>query len=145
MIKHLLETKVQPSVDSHGGHIDFVSYDNGKLNLILGGACSGCAGSTMTLKFGVENMIKHYVPEVHTVEADDDPFSQVDPYYMMDPFMEIRLSPSPRSTVLDSTSDAISVSSPIPALIVEREKPPPKLGDKICSIRLLPSPMSIVL
>ena len=40
-IKHLLETRVQPSVDSHGGHIDFVSYDNGKLNLILGGACSG--------------------------------------------------------------------------------------------------------
>ena len=87
-IKHLLETQVQPNVASHGGHIDFVSYDNGVLNLILGGACSGCMGSTMTLKFGVENMIKHYVPEVHTVEAEDDPFSQVDPYYMMDPFME---------------------------------------------------------
>ena len=87
-IKHLLETQVQPNVASHGGHIDFVSYDNGVLNLILGGACSGCQGSTMTLKFGVENMIKHYVPEVHTVEAEDDPFSQVDPYYAMDPFME---------------------------------------------------------
>ena len=87
-IKHILETQVQPNVDAHGGNIGFVSYDNGVLNLILGGACSGCAGSTMTLKFGVENMIKHYVPEVHTVEADDDPFSTVDPYYMMDPFME---------------------------------------------------------
>ena len=42
----------------------------------------------MTLKMGVENMIKHYVPEVHTVDAQDDPFSNVDPYYMHDPFME---------------------------------------------------------
>ena len=65
-----------------------MSYNQGVLNLILGGACSGCQGSTMTLKFGVENLIKHYVPEVHTVEAEDDPFSTVDPYFAMDPFMD---------------------------------------------------------
>ena len=85
-IKHLIETNVKPSVASHGGNIEFVSYDNGHLLLELGGACSGCAGSTMTLKMGVENMIKHYVPEVTTVEAQDDPFSTVSPYYT-DPFM----------------------------------------------------------
>lgn len=87
-IKKLIETHVKPSVASHGGNIEFLQYENGKLLLELGGACSGCAGSTMTLKMGVENMIKHYVPEVHTVEAQDDPFSNVDPYYMHDPFME---------------------------------------------------------
>ena len=87
-IKKLIETHVKPSVATHGGNIEFLQYDNGKLLLELGGACSGCAGSTMTLKMGVENMIKHYVPEVHTVDAQDDPFSNVDPYYMHDPFME---------------------------------------------------------
>lgn len=86
-IKSLIETHVKPSVASHGGNIEFMSYENGHLLLELGGACSGCAGSTMTLKFGVENMIKHYVPEVHTVESMDDPFSTVDPFYT-DPFYD---------------------------------------------------------
>ena len=87
-IKKILEDYVKPAVDSHGGVIDFVSYKDGHLQLILGGACSGCASSTITLKMGVENMVKHYVPEVHTISADDDPNSTVDPYYRMDPFME---------------------------------------------------------
>ena len=85
-IKHLIETNVKPSVASHGGNIEFEDYKDGHLLLELGGACSGCAGSTMTLKMGVENMIKHYVPEVKTVVAQDDPTSTVDPYYT-DPFM----------------------------------------------------------
>ena len=84
-IKELIESHVKPGVASHGGNIEFVNYKEGNLLLELGGACSGCAGSTMTLKMGVENMIKHYVPEVHTVEAQDDPFSTVDPFYS-DPF-----------------------------------------------------------
>ena len=87
-IKHIIETNVKPAVASHGGVIDFVSYDKGHLNLILGGACSGCASSTITLKMGVENMIKHYVPEVTSISAEDDPNSTVDPYYMADPFMD---------------------------------------------------------
>ena len=58
-IKHIIETNVKPAVASHGGVIDFVSYDKGHLNLILGGACSGCASSTITLKLGVDNIIKH--------------------------------------------------------------------------------------
>ena len=85
-IKELIETQVKPGVASHGGNIEFVSYDKGHLLLELGGACSGCAGSTMTLKMGVENMLKHFVPEIQNVEAMDDPFSTVDPYYT-DPFM----------------------------------------------------------
>ena len=87
-IKHIIETNVKPAVASHGGVIDFVSYKDGHLDLILGGACSGCASSTITLKMGVENMVKHYVPEVKTISAEDDPNSTVDPYYAMDPFME---------------------------------------------------------
>ena len=84
-IKHLIETNVKPAVASHGGNIEFLNYNDGHLLLELGGACSGCAGSTMTLKMGVEQMIKHYVPEVLTVEAQDDPFSTVSPFYT-DPF-----------------------------------------------------------
>ena len=87
-IKYLIENNVKPAVASHGGVIDFVKYEDGHLDLILGGACSGCASSTITLKMGVENMVKHYVPEVKTISAADDPNSTVDPYYMQDPFME---------------------------------------------------------
>ena len=87
-VKSLLESHVNPSVEQHGGNIEFISYKDGVLDLMLGGACSGCAGSTMTLKFGVENLIKHYIPEIKTINAEDDPFSRVDPYFAMDPFME---------------------------------------------------------
>ena len=80
-IKKVLDTYVKPAVDSHGGVIEYVDYKDGHLRLMLGGACSGCASSTITLKMGVENMVKHYVPEVHTITAEDDPNSTVDPYY----------------------------------------------------------------
>lgn len=80
-IKDLLETKVQAAVASHGGQINFVSYQQGHVLLELSGACSGCAGSTATLKYGVENMIKHYVPEVVSVDAVHDANSDVTPYY----------------------------------------------------------------
>jgi len=85
-IKSLIESHVKPAVAGHGGNIEFKSYENGYLLLELGGACSGCAGSTMTLKMGVENMLKHYIPEIKEVDAFDDPFSTVQPYYS-DPFM----------------------------------------------------------
>tara|TARA_B100002019_G_scaffold293437_1_gene321044 strand:- start:3397 stop:3744 length:348 start_codon:yes stop_codon:yes gene_type:complete len=85
-IKKLIESHVKPGVASHGGVIEFDSYKDGVLRVMLGGACSGCAGSTMTLKMGVENMVKHYIPEVHEVVAFDDPHSNVDPFYT-DPHM----------------------------------------------------------
>lgn len=85
-IKELIESHVKPGVAEHGGVVEFVSFEDGNLVVELGGACSGCAGSTMTLKMGVENLIKHFVPEVKTIDSIDDPFSNVDPYYS-DPFM----------------------------------------------------------
>ena len=82
-IKELIESHVKPAVAEHNGNIEFLSYQDGFLLLELGGACSGCAGSTATLKYGVENMIKHYVPEVQEVEAQDG-YSNVDPFYSND-------------------------------------------------------------
>ena len=79
-IKHVIDQNIKPAVASHGGVIDFVDYDDGHLKLILGGACSGCASSTITLKLGVENMVKHYVPEVTGVEGMDDP-NYNNPYF----------------------------------------------------------------
>ena len=80
-IQSLIENQVNPAVANHGGVISFKSYDNGHLIIELSGACSGCAGSTMTLKMGVEGLINHYVPEVKTIEALDDLQSSVAPYY----------------------------------------------------------------
>ena len=71
-IKWVLEEKVGPTVAQHNGKIEFVSYKKGVLKLLMAGACSGCAMSKMTLQQGVENMMKHYVPEVHTIESEDD-------------------------------------------------------------------------
>lgn len=68
-IKELLETRVRPAVAQDGGDIIFHSYDDGIVKLEMHGACSGCPSSTATLKSGIENMLKHYVPEVISVEA----------------------------------------------------------------------------
>ena len=66
-IINLLETKVKPVVASHGGDITFHSFKNGIVSLELKGSCSGCPSSTATLKMGIENMLKHYIPEVEEV------------------------------------------------------------------------------
>ena len=68
-IKELLETRVRPAVAQDGGDIVYRGYKEGKLYLGMQGACSGCPSSTVTLKRGVESLIKHYVPEVETIEA----------------------------------------------------------------------------
>ena len=68
-IKDLLETRVQPAVANDGGSIVYRGYRDGKLYVEMQGACAGCPSSTMTLKRGIESLIKHYVPEVETVEA----------------------------------------------------------------------------
>ncbi len=67
-IIQLLENKVKPVVASHGGDITFHSFDNGVVTLELKGSCSGCPSSTATLKMGIENMLKHYVPDVKEVK-----------------------------------------------------------------------------
>ena len=68
-IKDLIETRVRPAVAQDGGDIISRGYKEGKLFLQMQGACSGCPSSTITLKRGIEGLIKHYVPEVETVEA----------------------------------------------------------------------------
>ena len=90
-IKEAIEDYVQPAVAEHGGQIDFVEYNEGTVELLLGGACSGCAGSLYTLKQGVEGMLMHFVPEVTNIVAKDDPSSNVDPFYSYDPFMSHEL------------------------------------------------------
>ena len=73
-IKTVLEEKVTPSVAAHNGSIGFINFasDTGVATLKLSGACSGCAMSAITLKRGVENMLKHYVPEVTSIVGKDD-------------------------------------------------------------------------
>jgi Fe-S cluster biogenesis protein NfuA len=67
-IKELLDTRVRPAVASDGGDIVFRGYRNGVVRLHMQGACSGCPSSAATLKHGIENMLRHYVPEVVSVE-----------------------------------------------------------------------------
>jgi len=68
-IKALIETRVRPAVAQDGGDIVFRSFDKGVVFLNMRGACAGCPSSTATLKMGIENMLKHYVPEVTEVRA----------------------------------------------------------------------------
>jgi Fe-S cluster biogenesis protein NfuA len=70
-IRELIETRVQPAVAQDGGHIDFVKFEDGVAYLHMQGACAGCPSSSLTLKSGIETMLKHYVPEVLSVEAID--------------------------------------------------------------------------
>ena len=73
-IKSVLEEKVTPSVAAHNGAIGFIDFatDTGVATLKLSGSCSGCAMSAITRKPGVENMLKHYVPEVTSIVGKDD-------------------------------------------------------------------------
>jgi len=68
-IKDLIETRVRPAVAQDGGDIVYRGYKDGRLFLAMQGACSGCPSSTITLKRGIESLIRHYVPEVESVEA----------------------------------------------------------------------------
>jgi len=67
-IKELLDTRVRPAVAQDGGDIVFHKFEDGVVFLEMHGACSGCPSSTATLKMGIENMLRYYVPEVQAVE-----------------------------------------------------------------------------
>jgi Fe-S cluster biogenesis protein NfuA len=69
-IKELLENYVKPAVEMDGGAIQFRSYEDGKVNLMLQGSCSGCPSSMITLKAGIEGMMKRMIPEVREVVAE---------------------------------------------------------------------------
>ncbi len=68
-IKKVLDDKIRPAVSRDGGDIKFVSFKDGKVKVELRGSCSGCPSSVMTLKNGVQNLLRHYVKDVETVEA----------------------------------------------------------------------------
>lgn len=69
-IKELLDNYVRPAVEMDGGAIQFRSYEEGKVNLMLQGSCSGCPSSMITLKAGIEGMMKRMIPEVREVVAE---------------------------------------------------------------------------
>ncbi|MDQ3246859.1 MAG: NifU family protein [Pseudomonadota bacterium] len=68
-IKELIETRVRPAVAQDGGDIVYRGYKDGRLYLAMQGACAGCPSSAITLKRGIESLVRHYVPEVVSVEA----------------------------------------------------------------------------
>jgi Fe-S cluster biogenesis protein NfuA len=68
-IKELIETRVRPAVANDGGDIVYRGFDKGKVYLRMQGACAGCPSSSATLKQGIEQLLKHYVPEVTEVRA----------------------------------------------------------------------------
>ncbi|MEM7650827.1 MAG: NifU family protein [Pseudomonadota bacterium] len=71
-IRELIDTRVRPMVAMDGGDIEFERFDDGIVHLRMRGACAGCPSSTMTLKSGIENMLKHFVPEVIEVRQVAD-------------------------------------------------------------------------
>ena len=70
-IKELLDTRVRPAVAMDGGDIVYDNFENGIVYLHMQGACSGCPSSMATLKMGIENMLKHYIPEIKEVRPVD--------------------------------------------------------------------------
>jgi len=70
-IKQLLDTRVRPAVAMDGGDIVFHNFEDGVVTLEMRGACQGCPSSTATLKMGIENMLRHYIPEVREVRSAD--------------------------------------------------------------------------
>ena len=68
-IVELLDTRVRPAVAMDGGDIVFHGFEDGVVFLTMQGACAGCPSSTATLKMGIENLLRHYVPEVDEVQA----------------------------------------------------------------------------
>ena len=69
-IRGILDEYIKPAVEQDGGAISFHSYDDGVVKLLLQGACSGCPSSIVTLKAGIENLLKRFIPEVKSVEAE---------------------------------------------------------------------------
>ena len=71
-ITELLDTRIRPAVAQDGGDITFHNFENGVVYLHMQGACAGCPSSTMTLKMGIENLLRHYIPEVTEVRPISD-------------------------------------------------------------------------
>ena len=74
MIKEIIETRIRPFVQEDGGDVKYIDFneETGHVRLQMKGSCAGCPSSSVTLRNGIENMLKHYVPEVESIEAIDD-------------------------------------------------------------------------
>ena len=74
MIKEIIETRIRPFVQEDGGDVRFLDFneETGHVRLQMKGSCAGCPSSSVTLKNGIENMLKHYVPEVESIEGVDE-------------------------------------------------------------------------
>ena len=96
-IKTVLEKQVAPSVAAHNGSIGFIDFamDTGVATLKLSGSCSGCAMSKITLHRGVEDMLKHYVPEVQAIIGKDDEKAAEQGYKPYIPRNEFNEEPNP--------------------------------------------------
>ena len=96
-IKTVLEEKVEPNVAAHNGSIGFISFasDTGVATLKLSGSCSGCAMYKITLHRGVEDMLKHYVPEVQAIIGKDDEAAAEQGYKPYIPRNEFNEEPNP--------------------------------------------------
>ena len=94
-IATIIEEKLQPSVAMHGGEISLKEWDhdNGIATIFMSGACSGCSMSTQTLKMGIENTLKHFIPEVKVVHGEEDLHSTVDPYMSYDSWGGVPVAP----------------------------------------------------
>ncbi len=68
-IKELLETRIRPAVAGDGGDITFKGFKDGVVYLTMKGSCAGCPSSTATLKHGIQNLLRHFLPDVQSVEA----------------------------------------------------------------------------
>ena len=79
-IKELIDQRVRPAVAMDGGDISFCSFEDGVVTLQMKGACAGCPSSTATLKMGIENMLRHYIPEVVEVKAAEMWDLKIKPY-----------------------------------------------------------------
>jgi len=80
-INDIIKRQVQPAVEMHGGVVTLEKYEDGVATMFMSGACSGCSSSSLTLHMGIEQLLKHYIPEVKSVIGEEDPNSTVDPYY----------------------------------------------------------------
>lgn len=80
-VKHVLETKVNPGVASHGGHIDLVDVDGTDVYIELGGGCQGCGMARVTLKQGVERMLREAIPNIGEIHDVTDHAAGSNPYY----------------------------------------------------------------
>ncbi|CAK9300411.1 unnamed protein product [Gordionus sp. m RMFG-2023] len=72
MIKEILDSRIRPTVQEDGGDVIFIGYSDGVVKLKMQGACTGCPSSVVTLKHGIENMLKFYVPDIKSVEQIED-------------------------------------------------------------------------